>query len=742
MLASGRWLMGSARWRLIGIFLLVALSLLSLLAINWNAELTTADEPPRLIVKYQGTELTDGTVARVTETGSDSSVILTLELSERPTPATGKLARFGDDPAITVYPWPAGVLLANLDFVHPPDIDITPYHTPARLTTFQFNTTNWSAPQRLKLTSGATSPSSYGLHGELLASGNFHGVKFPAIEVEVVAGNSLGSLSPVTLPSTPAPTPTATPTPTPTPTPAPTPTPTPTSTPRPGILIHGDKEIQEGDSASFLISVSPPPTLDITVSVSTKDGTATAGSDYVAVTNKQVTIPAGQTSATVTVDTTFDETHPESNEQFTVELSGVTVGDYVITEDTATVTIVSVACVDSVRLGDLQIALPEEFVYTSGNTRELRLFKDGSRGFDVSLNRKPCDPVSLKILATHSKGWRGWFDSEEVSYSVDGTTFSNPLTLSFDGSNWNTAQIVTLQHRAKGSSWYPQFSTHVQLTATDKTTATSQFNGYIVRWGGTTTHYSWDKVTWHQGLEIRGREEDVHAGKEISYWVRLNYEPKLPITLDVFASVRNYSTQPYRYTYYHVAANEWYLREPPKFKFDPYPLTFTPENWRVPQQVKLIILPDNDDDSNVIEFDYKVRERPDAIVLGFARLRLADKATYMVVTNPDRHGDIAATEGGAAGTMSMKMKKDPGTDIKVTVTNPEPTKLSLSATTFTFTAGDSGNWNTDQTLSVSAPADSVTEDETIVLTFIVTKTDGTDLGMTPFKRYVKVTNVD
>ena len=442
--------MGSARWRLIGMFLLVALSLL---AINWNAELI-AEDPPRLIVKYQGTELTDGTVARVTETGNDSSVILTLELSEQPTPATGKLARFGDDPAITVYPWPAGVLLANLDFVHPPDIDITPYHTPARLTTFQFNTTNWSAPQRLKLTSGATSPGTYKLRGELLASRNFHGVKFPEIEVEVVAGNSLGSLAPVTLPSH-------------------------------RIWIHSDGRInKEGDDVWLQISSSHAADSDITVSYSTKDGKAIAGADYVAAESKQVTIPKGKRTVYIRIETIFDEVDDEGDEQFTVEISPASTGEYVITGADVTATITSLNCFDYAGYDDLKITLPEEHVYSRHTWRELRLNKNSSRQFDVALKRKPCDPVSVTIQAT-----QGRYNQEtrrldkvvspELSYSIDGANFSNPLTLSFDGSNWSAPQTVTLRHQ--GNYLVSHFSANLQLTALNKSWTQGYFYGSVVK---------------------------------------------------------------------------------------------------------------------------------------------------------------------------------------------------------------------------------------------------------------------
>lgn len=80
----------------------------------------------------------------------------------------------------------------------------------------------------------------------------------------------------------------------------------------------------EGDSGiktlSFTVTQSAVSGLNTTVNYSTSDGTATAGSDYVAVTNGTVTIPAGSMSGTAAVTINGDTTL-ESNESFSVTLS-------------------------------------------------------------------------------------------------------------------------------------------------------------------------------------------------------------------------------------------------------------------------------------------------------------------------------------------------------------------------------------------------------------------------------------
>jgi hypothetical protein len=96
-------------------------------------------------------------------------------------------------------------------------------------------------------------------------------------------------------------------------------------------LSIADLTLNEGTgtaqtSFTFTITTTNPAQENITVQVSTTDGTATvAGTDYTAVTSQLVTIPAGQTMTTVTVNVTADST-VEPNENFTVTLSNAQIG--------------------------------------------------------------------------------------------------------------------------------------------------------------------------------------------------------------------------------------------------------------------------------------------------------------------------------------------------------------------------------------------------------------------------------
>src|SRR5581483_6543842 len=93
--------------------------------------------------------------------------------------------------------------------------------------------------------------------------------------------------------------------PTPTPTPTPSPSPSPAATPT-VTLAASPTSIHEGSTSTYTVSLSAAAQQNVTVSYG-MSGKASLGSDYtLSGTVGQVTIPAGQRSATVTLTATKD----------------------------------------------------------------------------------------------------------------------------------------------------------------------------------------------------------------------------------------------------------------------------------------------------------------------------------------------------------------------------------------------------------------------------------------------------
>ncbi len=90
-----------------------------------------------------------------------------------------------------------------------------------------------------------------------------------------------------------------------------------------------DVTVTEGGQAQFTVSLDKTWTNDVTLTWSTSDGSATAGADYTGQNSQTLTIPTGQQSAMLTVQTTEDS-EDENDETFTVTLSNpanATLGD-------------------------------------------------------------------------------------------------------------------------------------------------------------------------------------------------------------------------------------------------------------------------------------------------------------------------------------------------------------------------------------------------------------------------------
>jgi hypothetical protein len=89
-----------------------------------------------------------------------------------------------------------------------------------------------------------------------------------------------------------------------------------------------DATVNEGNTGTrpitFTVSLSAPYDVPVTISYATANGTATAGSDYQA-SSGTLTIPAGQTSGTITVQVSGDRL-AEPNETFFVNLSNPNYG--------------------------------------------------------------------------------------------------------------------------------------------------------------------------------------------------------------------------------------------------------------------------------------------------------------------------------------------------------------------------------------------------------------------------------
>jgi len=136
-------------------------------------------------------------------------------------------------------------------------------------------------------------------------------------------------------------------------------------------------------------------------------------------------------------------------------------------------------------------------------------------------------------------------------------------------------------------------------------------------------------------------------------------------------------------------------------------LTFTPLNWNVPQTVTLIAAEDD-----VIELPQEVTithtARSDAPTydgadIGTMRVQVLDSdGPTVLLTEPRQTLQVA--EGGPEATYTLVMNQPPQEDVTVTIT--AGAQVTATPETVTFTPD---NWDTPQTVTVSAVDDDVAE---------------------------------
>jgi hypothetical protein len=167
--------------------------------------------------------------------------------------------------------------------------------------------------------------------------------------------------------------------------------PPPPPAPPPALRI-GDRTVTEGNTetrtATFTVTLSAPSTRPVTVAYATGNGTATAGTDYQAVSGT-LTFAPGETAKTLTVQVLGDH-RGEPNETFVVNLGGPT--DATIADGQGVGTITD----DEPRIGISDVTKSE------GKKNQATLFT-----FTVSLSAAYDQPVTVSFRTANGTATTG-----------------------------------------------------------------------------------------------------------------------------------------------------------------------------------------------------------------------------------------------------------------------------------------------------------------------------------------------
>ncbi|HEX3694531.1 MAG TPA: hypothetical protein VH374_03995 [Polyangia bacterium] len=134
-------------------------------------------------------------------------------------------------------------------------------------------------------------------------------------------------------------------------------------------------------------------------------------------------------------------------------------------------------------------------------------------------------------------------------------------------------------------------------------------------------------------------------------------------------------------------------------------VTFTSQNYFIPQQVTVNALEDDDTENNTVTINLTAP--------GITAAAIAVTIIDNDVQNFDSTGSVMLTEGGPADVISVKLTKKPDANVVVTVSVSDPTKADIGATSLTFTPD---NAQTAQAFTVTAKDDLDTNNEQITVT--------------------------
>ncbi len=146
---------------------------------------------------------------------------------------------------------------------------------------------------------------------------------------------------------------------------------------------------------------------------------------------------------------------------------------------------------------------------------------------------------------------------------------------------------------------------------------------------------------------------------------------------------------------------------------EPTSLTFTTTDWDEPQTVRLTFLEDDD------AVDIPLLRVGGYLEIAGVR-RFLRSILLVRITDNDKNApalrfdpqSVTVGEGGS-GTYRVRLSSQPTDAVTVAITGQSGTDLMLDNTSLTFTTGD---WETDQTVTVSARQDDDGDDDVVTLT--------------------------
>ena len=314
-------------------------------------------------------------------------------------------------------------------------------------------------------------------------------------------------------------------------------------------------------------------------------------------------------------------------------------------------------------------ATDDETAGVSITPRQLTIAEGGSDSYEVVLTSQPAHDVTVTI-----------------THSGDGDIGNDHQELTFTGSDWETPQTVTVSAAQDEDARDDTATLSHSVASTD-----GDYNGIGVSEVEVTAT---DDET--AGVSILPEELTIAEGGSDSYRVVLTSKPSHEVTV----------------TINHGGDND--------IDSDPERLTFSPSNWNQEKTVTVTSAQDDDARDDAATLSHSVASTDtDYNGIGVSEVDVAvtDDETAGVSILPE---ELTIAEGGSDSYQVFLMSQ-PAHDVTVTISYSGDQDVSIDDQELTFTGSD---WETPQTVTVSAAQDEDARDDTATLSHSVASTDG------------------
>ncbi len=454
-------------------------------------------------------------------------------------------------------------------------------------------------------------------------------------------------------------------------------------------LSRAELAVTEGGSGTYTVKLNGLPASNVVISV-----TAGGSSDVTADTDTRTV--GDQNTLTFT---TADWSTPQ-----TVTVSAVQDDDAANDASTLTHAVVDAGSADEYD-GVLNVALAvtvtdDDAGVTVVAADPVTVAEGRTGSYTVVLNAQPASDVVISATAG---------GSADVTVDTDSTTAGNQGRLTFTTANWNTAQTVTVTAREDDDA--VDDAAAIAHAAVDAESA-DEYDGVAVA-GVSVTVTDNDEAVVVVGATILNTPE---GNSTAGYDVKLGAQPTSNVVISLTVSGSSDVTVD---TDRRTSGNQDRL-------------TFTSSNWNTGQIVGVKAAEDADAINDTASITHAVVDSESADEYDAA----PDVALAVTVTDDDTAVTVVATDPvtvaeGRTGSYTVVLIVQPASDVVISVTLSGSADVTVD--TDSTLAGNQGrltfttaNWNTAQTVTVTAREDDDAVDDAAAIAHAVVDAESSD----------------